>query len=263
MDLKFNSQRSEKTMKKIIAIALTCICVIAFAGCYESTVLDEAKVYEVEAEIHSMLIEINAADFTIIESDKFLVESNLKYLSVKEEGGVLSIIEEYKPAHTCNDAMLTLYLPEGSEFDTVDIKTGAAKLTADALSAKTVKLQLGAGDVTFGRLDATSSAIIEGGAGKISVNSGILNNLDLTMGIGELNLKGSLVGNSEFVLGVGASNITLIGKKSDYKIEIQKGIGSITVDGEAVTDFENSGSGGSSLKIEGGVGSINLNFKES
>ena len=82
------------------------------------------------------------------------------------------------------------------------------------------------------------------------------------MGVGELNLSAALLGDSDLTLGVGASNLTLIGSRDDYKIEIEKGLGSITVDGESVSDFGTSGNGQNNVEIKGGVGAINLNFLE-
>ena len=64
-------------------------------------------------------------------------------------------------------------------------------------------------------------------------------------------------------LGVGESNITLIGSKEDYKLDLEKGLGNISVDGANVSDYGSSGNGTNKVEINGGVGSINVEFKES
>ena len=46
------------------------------------------------------------------------------------------------------------------------------------------------------------------------------------------------------------------------RIDIEKGLGAVTIDGEKVTDFGTSGNGQHSLEIETGVGSVNLKFQE-
>lgn len=249
-------------MKKYIALVLALLFALFFVGCRRDVTLEEAKVYQLESHIRSLKIQINAADFTIKQADKFLVKSNLKYLSVSEDDGVLTILEEVKNAGTYTDAMLTLYVPTGTIFEDVVITTGAARLAADDLSAETLTLQLGAGDVRIESLNATSRIDIEGGAGKITIAGGTLNNLELEMGLGELNLTAALLGNSDLVLGVGKSNLTLIGSKDDYKVDIEKGLGSITVDGRTVSDFDGSGNGQNYIEVEGGVGAINLKFEE-
>ena len=90
----------------------------------------------------------------------------------------------------------------------------------------------------------------------------MLNDLTLEMGMGELNLTAAVLGDSDLKFGVGESNVTLIGSKDDYKVDIEKGLGSITVDGNTVTDYGSSGNGQNHIEIEGGVGAINLKFQE-
>lgn len=241
----------------LVAVSLVCLC-----GCTkENVVLDETKAYQVQNQISSLNIQLNAADFKIEKGDAFLVESNLKYLSVSEKNGVLTIVDNAKSNSSYTDATLTLYVPSGIIFDSIDIETGAAKMIVGTLSANTIELVLGAGDVQIGMLNASSGASIKGGAGKINVASGIINNLDIEVGAGKLDLTARVLGDSEFEFGVGESNITLIGNKEEYKVDIEKGIGSITIDGSVVTGTSSIGSGSNCIDIEGGVGAINLNFQ--
>lgn len=250
-------------MKKTIALIISAILLVGLVGCNrQDVVLEEIKSYEITSEIHSLDIHISAADFKILSADELSVESNLKYLSVSQDGGILRILDEAKSGSDYSDATLTLYLPNDAVFNDVDIETGAAKMTVDSLSAHSVELKLGAGDVRFESLNVSSDVDIEGGAGQITIVSGRLNDLSLEMGLGQLNLTAALTGDSELEFGVGESNLTLIGAKGDYKIDVEKGIGNITVDGKAVTDFGSSGNGQNCISIKGGVGSINLNFLE-
>ena len=250
-------------MKKILALFLSAVLLLCLVGCYKhDAVLDEAWIYEAKAEVHSLDIRVNAADFKIEQGDKFSVESNLKYLSVREESGVLILDDETKRGSDYEDAMLKLTVPRGAVFDTVDIRTGAAEMTVDTLPAKMLNMKLGAGDVLFEHLYISSEIDIEGGAGEITVLSGTLSNLDLEMGMGELELTAALLGDCDLEFGVGESDITLIGTKDDYTVDIDKGLGSITVDGTKVNDFGSSGSGKNRIDIQGGVGEIHLNFRE-
>lgn len=250
-------------MKKFMILVSTFLLLLALTACAgEDAVLNETKTYEVSENIHSLDIQINAADFQIEYADRFSVESNLKYLSVSERNGVLTIADEARGNCEYTDAVLILYVPNHTVFDDVEITTGAAKLTADILSANTLELKLGAGDVEFGSLQITSDADIEGGAGKITIAGGQIQDLSLEMGAGELNLCAALLGNSELFFGVGKSDITLIGSPDDYKVEAEKGIGSICVDGKDVSDFRSSGSGQNRIEIEGGIGAIDIAFME-
>lgn len=226
----------------------------------QDAVVEELQTYHVETQIRNMDIEINAAELTIQEGDSFLVESNLKHMKVKEKDGLLFIEDTQKHGVANQDAVLTVYVPAGTVFDSVDITTGAGQLTIGSLSAKTLDFELGAGDVTIDSLIATQSADIEGGAGRITIHAGALQDLELDMGVGQLNLTSALSGSCVLDMGVGESNITLLGSREDYKLDLEKGIGNITVDGKTGTDFGSSGA--NSVKINGGIGAIHVEFKE-
>lgn len=134
-------------------------------------------------------------------------------------------------------------------------------MTVERLSSDTIDFELGAGEVTIESLIATSDAALDGGAGKITVTGGELHNLDLAMGVGQLNLTSALTGDCSFDLGIGDSNITVIGDRENYKLSIEKGIGSITVDGAGVSNLKEQGSNQNSIDVSGGIGAVNLNFK--
>ena len=229
-------------------------------------VIGETKTYTVSSEISDLNIQINAADFYIKEGNGFSVESNLKNLEVDEKNGCLTLKDLTKiklnGSNAYENAVLTIYVPAGMAFDNVNIKTGAGRFTVDSLSAATIGFELGAGDVTISKLIAEKSANIEGGAGRITISNGAIKDLALKMGMGQLNLTAALTGDSELELGVGESNITLLGSKDDYELDIEKGIGNITVDGKNVTDFGSSGNGANEVDIHGGVGAINVRFED-
>lgn len=222
----------------------------------------EVKRYSVSTDIHTLEIRINAADFTIQKGEQFSVESNLKNLTVNEQNGVLTIKEAKKISFSGNDAKLTLSIPDTPVFEKVTIVTGAGRFNVDRLCADTLNLELGAGDVKFGTLIANKDIDIEGGAGRITVSDGALRNLDLDMGVGQLNLTAALSGDNEFDLGVGESNITVLGDKESFDLEIEKGLGSVTLDGKSVGNVKDFGSGDDRIDINGGVGAIRVDFEE-
>lgn len=234
-----------------------------FSGLFdESGVLENAKTYTVSGNITRLEVEISAADFTIKEADAFSVESNLKNLTVTEKDGVLMIKEKQRFGTTYNGAALILHIPTETAFEKANITTGAGRLTADTLSANTLELELGAGEVNITSLTASKNADIDGGAGKITIAGGTLHDLDLDMGVGELNLTAAILGNSDLDLGVGESNITLLGSSDDYRLDAEKGIGNITVNGQTVSNFKSSGNGENTIDISGGIGSVNVIFQE-
>lgn len=257
---------------KGIATAFAVILIISIIGgianalgvltfLFDGDATGEAKTYELSGDIKAIDIEISAADFSIKESDKFYVESNLKELSVREKNGTLVIKHDKKFSHSYKGAFLTVYLPDKNIFESVKISAGAGKFTADSIFAQKIDMQFGAGEVNIGILAALENANIDGGAGAVTVSDGSLANLDLDMGIGELNISSKFTGKCEFDLGVGESNINILGGKTDYKLSVEKGLGNITVDGEKVSNDQYIGNGINTMDIDGGVGSINVKFK--
>jgi hypothetical protein len=91
------------------------------------------------------------------------------------------------------------------------------------------------------------------------VHDGILQNLSLEWGVGRLDLTAALSGESDLVLGVGESNITLIGSPDDYTLDVDEGIGSITIDRASGSDH--GGNGQNQVEIEGGIGSASISFR--
>ena len=94
--------------------------------------------------------------------------------------------------------------------------------------------------------------------GKTELNSCEINNLKADLGIGEFNFKGKLIGNTKIDLGVGAINIKLINSKDEYKIDMSKGIGSVTLDGQKIETDRVYGAGENYLDIDGGLGEIKV-----
>jgi hypothetical protein len=63
-------------------------------------------------------------------------------------------------------------------------------------------------------------------------------------------------------LGVGETNITLIGTKEDYKLELEKGLGNISVEGKELSEDSSIGNGSNIVEINGGIGSIHVRFAD-
>ena len=260
---------------KYLAIGLAALLIVSIVGGALSVVgliaglfdresaVEDFRSYSVTGDIHSLDIEIGAADLCFVEGDAFSVESNLKHLRVDVENGVLEIAESaWKKAFaTYYNPTLTVYVPTGTVFREISITTGAGRLTAEELSAEILDLELGAGEVSFGSLTAPASAEIEGGAGRVTIADGVLSNLNMQMGVGQLEMTSALRGSCKLVLGVGESRINLIGDRDDYRLMLEKGLGSISVDGNSMIGGGTVGEGACNVRISGGVGAIDVTFR--
>lgn len=229
----------------------------------DENAVGEMKTYTVSGDIQELKLDINATQLVITEGDVFSVQSNNKYLKVSEQGNLLEITEtERHYTNTSNKIRLEICIPTGTTFKKVDIFTGAGQVNVDRLAAENLYLELGAGQVQIETLEATRSSKINGGAGQVIVNDGTLHNLDLDMGVGELRIKSALTGDCDLDMGVGATYLNLVGSIDDYRIELDKGVGAATLEGESLSDGAVRGSGTNKIDIDGGVGEIRISFAE-
>ena len=159
-------------------------------------------------------------------------------------------------------AVVTIYIPEDLVFETVEINTGAGKVDVERLAAEELNMEFGAGEVQLENIQASERADINGGVGKLTIRNGEFQDLDLEMGVGELVFQGRLLGTNDLEFGVGSGKVNLTGSPEDYKIRVEKGLGAITVDGEDLQSGAVFGEGDQSVFIEGGVGSIRVNFED-
>lgn len=223
----------------------------------------EKKTYAISNEIESLDIDISAADLSVVIGKNFSLESNHKYLSVKEEKGILKISEDkvlFGISH--KGASVVLTIPDGFTFDDVTISTGAGKADIDVISANTMDLDFGAGVTRVGCLNVHTRTKVSSGAGKLVILNGEMNDLSVDMGVGELELTGKLTGSSTVDYGIGKAKLTLIGNIDDYRIELDKGVGGATLDGEAMSDEGVYGSGQNRISVDGGVGNLRIQFED-
>lgn len=224
-------------------------------------VVGDMKDYAIRGEINELTVDLSAAELNIQRGDTFLVQSNRKNLSVKEGNGSLSISEQGILFSISETAQVTIFVPENVAFDRVKIDTGAGNVRLEALSTDELELDLGAGKTTIDNLTVYDEAKIDGGAGKLTITDSRLNDLHLDMGAGKLELTAAVTGDSNIDCGVGSLELTLLGRESEYQIELDKGIGSATLEGKSMQDDHIYGSGDNYLEIEGGVGSVQIQFQ--
>ena len=219
--------------------------------------------YSISEEISSLSLNLSGTNLKIKTADKFSVESNHNYISVSAKNGRLCINETKKLlSFYPKGVTVILNIPEGFVFDDAAIDTGADRVEIDSLSADILKFSLGAGKAEIGNLTANFRADIDGGAGELNIYGGTLCNLKLDMGVGALTLKSRIEGQSCLNYGIGETKLTLLGSREDYRIEIDKGIGEAKIEGKSMRDDSVYGAGKNRIEIDGGIGTINIDFAE-
>lgn len=212
-------------------------------------------------DIKTLDIEIAFTNLTIKTGETLKIETDNNNINYKQENQKLEIKEKNnKWFSNYVEKELVLYLPEGIELENVKIATGAGKIDIEELNANNLYFELGAGETEIQNLNVSKECEIDGGAGKLSILAGKINDLDLDMGVGEVNLTSSLTGKNEINAGIGSLNIHLQGEKESYKIQADKGLGSVKINGKEISDGETFGDGANYIEVDGGVGNIKIDF---
>lgn len=231
----------------------------------ENTITEDLKVISSEVkEISTLKIDLACTNLEIKAGDSFKVETNNLQVTFEEENGRVKIKEKNQNWLNNNNrtSNLIIYIPENMiAIDETKIETGAGKINIEKLNTQSLYLELGAGDVHIENVMATQEAKIDGGVGRTELKSCEINNLRANLGMGEFVFSGKLTGKTEVDSGVGAINIDLMDNKENYTIDVSKGIGNVTLDGQKLEMDRVYGTGENYLDIDGGIGEIKIDFK--
>ena len=249
----------------IVSVALSILWGVAWI----SGVAKDAPIIESQEEIYSTIgntdittlkIELSASNLEIKNGEMLRVETNNLNVKCNQEGSQLIIKDKSKNWFSNrNDAsQIVLYMPANMLWDSVKIDAGAGEISIEELATRNFDFDMGAGKVVIKELNVSNKSEIDGGAGKIEILSGAMNNLKLDTGVGEFTLNAKLTGRNDVSAGVGKINFNLIDGTENYKIKVNKGIGSITIDGKETTDGNEYGNGETYIDIDGGVGAIEI-----
>lgn len=214
--------------------------------------------------ITSIELDISSANISIEPGNEFRVDATevRKSFSAKVKKGTLIISEKKNGFWNKKVAgNITIYVPSNIKLNELEIDNGAGFININSVSANKLEISQGAGSLDISNSDFDNTDI-DGGAGEIKVAFSTLNNLDMDSGVGKIEIEALIMGNSKIDCGVGEIDITLLGNESNYKILTNKGIGSIKINGENQKNDTVYGNGSNTLELDGGVGSITVEFKD-
>lgn len=201
----------------------------------------------------SIDINVGASNLTIktCESATLEITENIKYEIINDE----LIIKDQNRRYNKN-SKITLCITK-TTFENVKIDGGAGNTTISDIGANKIKLDLGAGNITIDNITALESFKLSGGAGDIKIFNASLNNSVMDLGVGNFTLNTILTGDTDIDMGVGNLDITLSDGIENYKFDVDKGIGNITIDGMKKSSGI-YGVGSTLVKIDGGIGNIKI-----
>ena len=228
---------------------------------YSSNV-EEISTKKIPTNISKLDIDISVSNLKIEKSNKFEISANDNIKATRKNNTLYIEEKSKKILNRRKENDVTLFIPNNYVFENIELDTKAGKLEIDTLNVNNLELDLGAGNVEIDTLNVIDKAKINTGAGNFIVNHGIINNLDLNMGLGNINIKTKLLGNNIIERGVGTINLTLFGNPDDYKIDINKGIGSVKINGDKITESRIIGEGINTISIDEGVGTLEINYQD-
>lgn len=217
-----------------------------------------------KGDVAVLNVDLRFSKLTIQYGEELSVKTNNTYIETKQKNNKLSVVE--KGGHHWNhhgknmDVIITI--PKDLVFDIVNLSNGAGTIDIESLQSKKLDFDLGAGKVDIHSLIVSKEAEIDTGAGELTIENAELHNLSLDLGVGKCSLSADLVGESEIDAGVGELRLNLLKGKENYQIEVENGIGSIVVDNEHIRKDSIYGNGRNLIELNGGVGSIHVNFHE-
>lgn len=224
--------------------------------------LEEISTNLTDSKIEDLRIETAYSNLKIVKGNAIKVESNSNDISCVQKDNSLIIREKNSWFFNKNASELVIAIPEEMIFDKVKIEAGAGEVFIENIKTKELAFEMGAGKVEIQNLYVSGNAKIDGGAGRLDILSGEINNLNLDMGVGKCEITSKLTGRNDIDAGVGKLDINLTDEIKNYEMKVNKGIGSIRINKKEVSDGTQYGNGETYIKIDGGVGSIDISGKE-
>lgn len=227
-------------------------------GTWTEQEVDVAGITELDINVKATRLEIRR----VADGEPVKVETNNEYVAVWANSNKLEVVEKSHGFFGWGGTGdVIVYVREDVKFDKVKMEIGAGTLRVEGLETRELDLNLGAGKAQIDSLKVTGRADINGGAGKTTI-TGEMRNAEIELGAGKADVAARLSGESKIEAGVGKLDLVLIGQESDYRVVVDKGIGSIRLDGVSLRDGEHWGSGTNRVDLEAGVGAVDIRLRE-
>ena len=235
---------------------------------------DEATIHpDSDAEIKELDIELGGCSFETHTSDtgEFYVKtSGMGKIQVYEKKGKLYI----KSVNThvilpfnlgTNFGKIILYVPEDYYCEKVKIELGAGEMTFDDLNAEKISMEVGAGVI---RCKGISAQELEAsvGMGQIELSKMDVDKLEAEVGMGEFVGSGAIGSSAKLECAMGNIELTLDGSSQDYNYKLEAAAGNVDIGRESfsglATERRLNNNAERTLEIECSMGNISVQFTE-
>lgn len=218
-------------------------------------------------EITSLDFSSNTGVFTIVRGDSFTVETNLNTIGWEISDNCLKIENTASNSFmNFEDAAVEIIvtIPK-RHFKEVKLSLKAGEFYADDIITDKLTIDMDAGEAVLNNISAITASDITINAGECTFSNSVLNESEINMDAGEMIFEEcKLTGENEINLDFGEISMLLLGKRSDYELDIENDLGEVNVDGVPyingiveTTIFEtNSGN----VEPVNPIGTININL---
>lgn len=209
------------------------------------------KEYKYDADgIEKLNLELEAGIFQIVEGDgdEIIIRSSDK-LDVSKDNDSISVEtpDRFWVFGFGEDNLqnVEITLPKGYEFHTIDLDVGAGRVTAESLLAENMDLDIGAGEVI--------------------VSNGVADTMDLDVGMGNFQYNGIVSHDLDADCGMGNVDMVFSGQYVDHNYEVDCGMGSICVGdmtySGVVSNQTVNNDTDSDFDLDCGMGNISISFE--
>ena len=230
---------------------------------------DHVEKYCPGGNIRNLDIEVGACQLYTVKSEDdsiYLEAENAYKFQGYVEGDTLYVTSINDSITHWNDIVerrVTLYLPDGYNFDEVDIEVGAGYLQLYDLYAKEASVEVGAGEICLGNIQVQElDASV--GAGVIDISDMKINNLNVDVGMGSFTGAGELNGDADIECSMGYVELTLDAEQRDFNYSLEGAMGTINIGRDSYggigEEREIDNHAGKKLDIECSMGNIQINF---
>ena len=192
---------------------------------------DYNEVIKYNDEFQYLDINLNSSNLIIKTGNKFSVETFDKNIKIYKKDDKLKVVDKNKKVINRKIKDFIVTIPQNYNFKAVEINTGAGKVNADGINTNLLEMNLGAGKTVLNNINSNKS-IIETGAGSVKINNSTLNvflnlpfsyyTFEFEKGIGELKFNNGVIKNNEVIIGEGPNTIKVEGGIGSINIETLK-----------------------------------------
>lgn len=228
--------------------------------------------------VTSLDIEATINNVILLPGDNFTVtmENVSTYCKVTQDEGELKIHDtshsgrsflswiadalDGKGFSSLKGGTITVTYPSDFMANTCDIQAGTGTVSIQDLNAMELNIEAGTGSIEGSNITANYMDL-EAGTGSADFKNCTFQGTDIEAGTGSISITGTMKGQNSIECGVGSVYLALTDPQDAYYMDVEKGLGSITIDGSSYSSVKsNSPSSSNALSIEGGVGNVTIDF---